>query len=265
MADKILVLGESGTGKTFSLRNIDPGKTFYINVDKKSMPFKGWKSKFYTVKDENGKNDFSKSNYYMHSNPEKIWKVLKGINEYRPDIKIVIVDTLTLMMTDMFMAQINIKGFEKFSNQANTTYQIVKMVDNLREDLTVVFMAHTETEDYETKFFVPGGKLLKEKVKMESNFTTVLQTHVEYSDTGSNKYYFMTENSGTNTVKSPKDMFPGKMVENDLAKVIEHVKAFEEDRPLDPAFEFTDVLGSDEVETKSETQKEEVTSENPFE
>lgn len=264
MADKILMLGESGTGKTFSLRNIDPGNTFYINVDRKSMPFKGWKSKFHIVKDENGEKDFSRSNYMMTSDPEKIWKLLKAINSKRPDIKVVIIDTLTLMMTDMFMSQINIKGFEKFSNQANTTYQIVKMVDNLREDLTVVFMAHVETEDYETKFFVPGGKLLKEKVKMESNFTTVLQTHVEYSDNGTNKYYFLTENSGNNTVKSPLGMFPGKMVENDLSKVIEHVKAFEEDREVESKYLFEDIVGAGEEEVETMTEPKEESDENPF-
>lgn len=264
MADKILVLGESGTGKTFSLRNIDPSNTFYINVDRKSMPFKGWKSKFHVVRDEGGRQDPYKTNYMMSSDPEKIWKALKFIHNERSDIKLVIVDTLTLMMTDMFMSQINIKGFEKFSNQANTTYQIVKMVDNLRDDLTVVFMAHIETEDYETKFFVPGGKLLKEKVKMESNFTTVLQTKVEYSDHGANNYYFMTENNGSNTVKSPKGMFPGKMVENDLAKVIEHVKAFEEDREVDPKFAFTDVTGTEEREAETVTETKEESNGNPF-
>jgi len=264
MADKILVLGRSGTGKTFSLRNIDPKTSFYINVDRKSMPFKGWRKKFHIVKNEAGEPDFMQSNYTMTSDPNTIWKLIKAISSKRPEIKFIIVDTLTLMMTDMFMSQISIKGYDKYSNQANTTYQIVKMIDGLREDLTVVFMAHIETENYETSFFVPGGKLLKEKIKMESNFTTVIQTYVEYSENGSNKYYFLTENSGDNTVKSPKDMFPGKIVENDLAKVIEHVKAFEEDREIDPKLNFTDVQGGTKQETETIAKSNEESDENLF-
>ena len=46
MAQGILVIAESGSGKSTSIENLDPKETFIINISGKALPFKGWKSKY---------------------------------------------------------------------------------------------------------------------------------------------------------------------------------------------------------------------------
>ena len=110
MANKILILGEPGTGKTTAARNLNPTEVFFIVPDEKSLPFKGWKNSYKTVYRPDGKIDISKSNLYRGTNPQTIMILLKAISDSRPDIKIVIIDTITMMMNVEYMSKAKEKG-----------------------------------------------------------------------------------------------------------------------------------------------------------
>lgn len=103
MAIAVQILGEPGTGKTFSMRNLDHMSTMYVNCDKKSMPFQGWR-KLYNKENRN----------YIHSsNAADIETYLKVISDKRPDIKVVLIDTVNTIMSDKEMAERKKQGFDK--------------------------------------------------------------------------------------------------------------------------------------------------------
>jgi len=231
MANKILVLGEPGTGKSSSLETLDPKSTFIICSDEKALPFKGWKTNYQTIIKENSKLDLQNTNFYKTTSPQYILALLNTVSNDLKHIKTVILDTITSMQIAEYMDKVREKGFEKFNEMALDTYNILKSIDKLRPDLTVVVMAHVEN-NYDsdgvlrTSFKVPGGKLIGEKIKVEGMFTTVLFTEV-VMEQGVPNYYFITQNNGKNTCKSPKGMFSDIRIPNDIRYVIEKMEEYD--------------------------------------
>jgi adenylate kinase family enzyme len=232
MANKVLILGHPGSGKTSSARGLDPKSTFIICPDEKALPFKGWRNNYKTVLGENGKIDLANTNLYQTTSPQVVKQLLKAISESKPETKVVLIDTITSLMISEVMKRMGEKGFEKFNDFASDVYQIIKMIDGLRADLTVIVVAHVE-ENYDAEgslrvsFMVPGGKLLKEKIKVDGMFTTVLYTEVEVKDSKPS-YYFLTQNNGKNSCKSPEGMFSEMRIPNDLTLVLNRIKEYEE-------------------------------------
>lgn len=105
MATGILILGESGTGKSTSLENLPPKETFIINVKGKSLPFKGWKSGFTPF----GKDNLE-GNYLQTEDAGTIIKTMQYISEKMPHIKYLIVDDFQYMAASEFMAKASEKG-----------------------------------------------------------------------------------------------------------------------------------------------------------
>lgn len=231
MANKVLILGEPGTGKTSAAETLDPKSTFIICSDKKSLPFRGWKNNYKTVLKDNGKLDILQTNYYETNNPTTIISLMKAISEQRPDIKVIILDTLTNIMVSIFMDKAKEKGFEKYVDLAHDTYNVLKTLNDLREDLTVIVTAHVENSyDAEgvlrTGFMVVGGKLIGEKIKVEGLFTIVLYSEVVMEDKVPH-YYFQTQNNGKNSCKSPKGMFTELRIPNDYKIVLQKITEYE--------------------------------------
>jgi adenylate kinase family enzyme len=231
MANKVLILGHPGSGKTSSARDLDPKSTFIICPDEKALPFRGWRNNYKTVYDEKGKIDLANTNLYQTTSPQVVKQLLRAISESKPETKVVLIDTITSLMISEVMKRMGEKGFEKFNDFAADTYQIIKMIDGLRTDLTVIVVAHVE-ENYDAEgslrvsFMVPGGKLLKEKIKVDGMFTVVLYTEVEVKDSKPS-YYFLTQNNGKNSCKSPEGMFTEMRIPNDLKFVLNRIKEYE--------------------------------------
>jgi len=231
MATPILVMGPPGTGKTASIRNLNPAETFIIHADEKPLGLPGSKTNYKTVYKNDGKLDITQSNYFETTNPAHILELLKAISAKAPNIKTIVVDTITSVMTNEFMTRLKEKGFDKFGDFAKDTYDIIKLVRQLREDLVVVIMAHTEDNydvdgELKSSFKVIGGKLIKEKIVPESFFHMVLYTDVVIKD-GKPEYYFLTQNNGKNTCRSPLGLFTEYRIPNDLKDVIEKYKEYE--------------------------------------
>lgn len=206
MANLICVMGESGSGKTSAMRNLDPAETYYIDCDKKGLSWRGWKA---------GYNEGAK-NYYRESDKGKVLRVLRGINDTRPDIHVIIVDTLNGIMVDDEMNRMNEKGYDKWTDLAVAVYGIVNYALTMRDDLTVVFTAHTQTERDDsgntwTRVKTSGKKL--DKIVLESKFPVVLLAKAQEG-----KYIFETQ-AKNSTAKSPMGMLPETM-DNDIAEVI---------------------------------------------
>ena len=213
MSKTILIMGESGSGKTTSMRNLNPETTFYIDADKKGLNWKGWKSQY------NAEN----KNYIATSKANDIKVLLDKINTEQTQIQTVVIDTLNGVMVDDEFARMKEKGFDKWQDMAYSIYDIISIANTLREDLTIIFVMHSQTERDDTGFYFTraktSGKKL-DKVVVESKFSTVLLAKCV-----DGKYIFETKNNNS-TVKAPLGAFDTDFIENDILKVLEALKDY---------------------------------------
>jgi adenylate kinase family enzyme len=213
MSKTICIAGESGAGKTTSMRNLDPKTTYYIDADRKGLSWKGWKTQY---SKEN-------KNYFAGSDTNDIEKIFVGISEKRLEIKTIVVDTLNAIMIDEEFARMKEKGFDKWQDLAVSVWGLVSNAHYLREDLTIIFTAHTQTERDDSGFMFTriktSGKKL-DKIVLESKFTTVL-----IAKCVDGQYLFETQ-SRNSTAKSPMGSFSEFEIPNDIVNVIEALKEY---------------------------------------
>ena len=229
MANKILLAGKSGSGKTYSLRTLDPKSTFIICPDEKNPPFEGWR-KNYIMAGADGKFHPGTCNYYKETDWDKIRTVLTYISDKRPEIKVAVLDTITYAMIAEFMAKAKITGYGKFTEMGSNVYQTLKMIDGLRDDLTVIVCAHTDYVEENGQgmsvFAVPGGKLVQDVVKPVGMFLIVLETKVK--KVGENvEYKLMVSNNTSNMAKVPSGIFSTTEIDNDMKVVLDAISKYE--------------------------------------
>jgi len=202
-------MGESGNGKSTSLRNLPPEQTKYIDCDRKGLPWLDWE-KYYNEKNQN---------YFPTVDNIMVKKILRRANEV-PEVKYVVVDTLNSIMVDDEMRRSKEKSYDKWMDLAASIYDILQIPNTLRPDLTVICLAHTQTltDDYGNKFtkMKTSGKKL-DKIVPESYFTTVLLSKRD----GEGKYVYEVK-ANNSTAKTPFGMFDEEeYIDNDIMKVIE--------------------------------------------
>lgn len=202
MAEKILIMGESGTGKSTSLRNFKPDEIAIVNPVGKPLPFRG---KYDTL---NGVTDSASIIRYMKDS------VTRGK-------KVIVVDDFQYILSIPYMNRIKEAGWDKWNDFGSNYFEIIDICAVLPEDVTVYFLTHTETLDNGITTIKLIGKMLREKITIEGLFTIVLRTQVI-----DGKYYFLTQNSGKDTVKSPIGMFNTYAIENDLKYVDEKIRNY---------------------------------------
>lgn len=213
MSKVICVAGESGSGKTTSMRNLDPAVTYYIDADKKGLSWKGWRSQY---------NSESK-NYVRCDDANSVRRYIKRLAEACPQVKYVIVDTINGLMIADEMRRSKEKGFDKWVDLAACVWDMVCECYDYREDLTIIFTAHTQTDHDEngymfTRIKTSGRKL--DKIVLESKFTTVLLAKCV-----DGRYLFETQ-AKNSTAKSPLGAFEEFEIENDIAAVIKALEEF---------------------------------------
>lgn len=214
MANIIGVMGESGSGKTTSMRNLDPASTYYIDCDKKGLSWRGWKGQYCA----------EKKNYMRTDEQNKVLALLQGINEKCPNIKTVVIDTLNGIMVADEMRRMKEKGYDKWADLAFSVYSIIDYALTMREDMTVIFVCHSQTvrddSGYMYTCIKTNGQKLS-KIGLETKFPIVL-----YAKCVDGKYLFETQ-ANFSTAKTPLGMFEDKVIDNDIVKVLEAIKAYE--------------------------------------
>jgi hypothetical protein len=228
MAVGILVLGPCGSGKTFSAGTLNPKSTVYINSDKKSMPFKGWREVY------NAEN----KNYIVSSNALDIAKYIQVISDKAPHVKVILIDTISSIMSDKEMAEIKKKAYDKWIDYAADIYELFKLTQSevLREDLYIVFLGHTEEwkDNHVVKHRMKSGGAKLTNLNVEGKLTYTLYTEIEFNE-GKPEYYFITQSDGTTTARSPFGCFERK-IPNDLGYVIKRIDEFEHSKEPDEIF-----------------------------
>lgn len=213
MSHIVLIMGESGTGKSTSLRNLNPEETFIINVLNKPLPFRGFK-KNYKKLIHNVIEDTSTGNYYTSDNAKKIVNLIQHINFKRPEIKNIIIDDWQYLMGNEFMRRATEKGYDKFSEIGQNGWIVIDELQRCRDDMEGFVLAHTELDNQGHLKCKTIGKMLDQNITIEGMFTTILHTCVY-----DGRYTFLTQNDGTHIAKSPMEMFEDKYIDNDLAYV----------------------------------------------
>lgn len=203
MGYKVLILGDSGTGKSASLRNFKPEEVFVINCAGKPLPFK---------------NHFDSFVPGYESLTSDILSALK-----KTDKKVIVVDDAQYIMSFQYMRRIKENGWDKWNDIQGDFFNIIQECDKLPNDTVVYFLSHIQRDDEGHEKIKTMGKMLDEKITIEGLFTTVLKTNV--SD---GKYCFLTQNSGMDTVKSPIGMFDSYAIDNDLKYVDAKIRNYYE-------------------------------------
>ena len=227
----LCIYGESGTGKTTSLRNLNPESTFIISTTGKPLSFRGWKKKYIPFKIDKETKEVS-GNYYISSNWEAILKILKIINSKMPHIKVVVIDDFQYVLSYEFVDRATEVGYGKFSELAQHAMEILRYAEQMREDCTMAFLTHSDNvgTEIDPKYVIKTiGKLLSEKVTLEGLFTYIFFTKVSEGDNGKMEYKLITNNDGKCLAKTPLGMFEDLEIDNDLNQILEVIKEYNEE------------------------------------
>ena len=224
MAIPVLILGQSGTGKSYSMKNFKEDEICLISVQKSLLPFR---KKF---------DEVVVTDSYT--------KIIETMS--KTDKKVIVIDDTQYLMSNEFMRRASEKGYDKFTEIAlNFWNLVVKEVNSLPNDTIVYLLCHTATDDNGIEKMKTIGRMIDEKITPEGLFTIVLKTAV--SD---GQYYFITQNNGKDTVKSPEEMFSTYAINNDLKYVDEKIRNY---------YELGDHLSDEEIaEHDVEAQREDI-------
>lgn len=198
MAILCMLYGQSGTGKSTSLRNFQMEDVSIINVSGKPMPFR---RKLPIVSTDNYK------------------QIIGGL----PTIKTpsIVIDDATYLMVNAFMRNAKVQGYQKYTDMAYDFNSLIDAAQKLPDDKIVYFIGHSNQADDGREQFKTIGKMLDNYVTLEGKFTIVLKTVVK-----DGQYYFSTQNNGMDTVKSPMGMFYEPLIVNDLKMVDDTIREY---------------------------------------
>lgn len=209
----VLIIADSGAGKSTALRNLPPEHTFIFNVMGKLLPFPGAPVKY-------------KIGLNMEHQPNATF-IVDGMKTQakKPEIDHIVIDDAQYIMATEFMQKAMIPGWEKFTIMAKNMWDILTTASYLRDGLKVFVLAH---EDY-TPGVVPKrkmktlGKLLDDKITPEGLSTIVLFGGVTAEEKPN--YFFQTQSDGICVAKSPMGMFP-LIIPNDLWLVSQRIDEY---------------------------------------
>ena len=214
MAKVIGIMGESGSGKTTSLRNLDPKTTFIIDCDKKGESWPKWREQY----------SLERHNYMATDLIGTVSGILDKIDKQdnMKHIKVAVIDTLNGLMVADEVRRMKEKGYDKWVDLAQCVWELLDHLYELRDDLTVIVICHSQTQKEDdgytfTRIKTSGKKL--DKLNVESKLTTVL--HAVAKD---GKYVFCTH-ANNSTTKTPLNAFDADEIDNDIVAVL---KALEE-------------------------------------
>ena len=193
-----LVLGESGSGKSYSMKNFNPEEVKVISVEKPILPFK---------------------NHFEMVQTNDVKQIIEELKN--TDKKVVVIDDFQYILGLACMRRSLEKGWDKFSEMQYDYFQILDTLKELPNDMIVYFMSHTETDENGLTKIKTIGKALDKYITIEGLFMIVLGTKVSDGN-----YYFITQSNGKDTLKTPAGMFPSYAVDNDLKYVDEKIRNY---------------------------------------
>lgn len=227
MSNVICVAGFSNTGKSTSLRYLDPEETFIVSCTNKQLQIPGFRKKYKKVTTNGGKLE---GNWYVSNNYENIGKILKLVSSTREDIKVIVLDDINYCLSNEIMENALVKGFEKFTQQAKNYYDLMTGADKLRDDLTVVIISHiiNDGTDMEPTYkLYSSGKMLDKTVVLDGLFSYIIYSDVVKDENDEVQYRFRTKTNGNDTCRTVAGCFSEKYIEPNMKLVIDTINKFE--------------------------------------
>lgn len=202
MGNPVLILGESGCGKSTSMRNLNPDDCFIIQPIRKMLPFR---NSFKQMSKEGGQ-------IKVTDNTAIVIKMIDGAVKLGK--KMIIIDDFQYIMANEFMRRSKEKSYDKFNDIGFNAWSVINHAQAVKSDIRVYFMSHVETDMNGKTKIKTIGKMLDEKITLEGMFTIVLGASVSDGN-----YTFTTQNGGNDTLKSPMGMFESLQIDNDLQMI----------------------------------------------
>lgn len=224
MANVCLIMGKSGSGKSTSIKGLDPKTTVVFNVLKKRLPFKGSQTLYNTEK----KNLFNIDDY------SQINSYLTGIDKNAEYVKNIVIDDGTYIMRKEYFKTAKQTGFNKYTDMASHFQSIISTAENMREDLNIFLIMHCEeiVSDNTIVGYKPStvGKLIDNSYNPMEVVPILLFASVKYDENKQPSYGFYThrclEGSIEIPAKTPADMFTEDFIPNDLEIVVKAMKEY---------------------------------------
>lgn len=198
----VLILGESGSGKSTSLRNYENGEVAVFNVASKRLPFR------------------KKLSVANTSSYEVIKNRIKAV---KPDDKLktfVIDDSQYLMAFESF-ENAKVTGYGKFTDMAVNFYNLIKTIKEADDNTIVFLLHHSELKDDGKLKAKTIGKMLDSQLSVDGLFEIILLAEKDCDG-----YHFLTRSDGMSTVKSPLEMFTDEKIPNDLKMVEKTIREY---------------------------------------
>lgn len=228
MSNLICLAGQSNTGKSTSLRTLDPKSTFIISCTNKQLQIPGFRKKYTKVEIKDKK---LVGNWYVNNNYAQIGKVLSAVSNTRPEIKVVVLDDINYLLSNETFENALDKGYTKFSVMAKNYYELLADCQLLRDDLTVVVITHTENygTDMDPQYRMwTTGKMLTQQINLDGMFSYIIYSDRYIDDTDDEVHYrFKTRTDGNDTCRSVAGCFTEKYIEPDMKAVIDRINEFE--------------------------------------
>ena len=224
MANIIMLLGKSGTGKSTSIKGLDPKETVVINVLGKRLPFKGSNALY----NKENKNLFQRESY------TDIISLVQNISDKATNVKNIILDDFIYVMRKEYFSRARETGYNKYTELAQHFQQIISTCEKLREDLNVFMILHSEdvqSDKTTTGYKVSTvGNLVDNCYNPLEVVPMVLYSSVKYDDKGNTQYGFYTHRCKEGVVeipaKTPDEMFDEDFIPNDLGYVVKKMNEY---------------------------------------
>lgn len=239
MSKAIAICGLPGSGKTSSvfpskelgIVGLNPEQTFFVSVQKTELPMRGWRNKFTNFTKDNPKGNFVKTDQIS-----VIKGLVKYISDTRTDVKYLIIDDFSYMLSNEYFRRIKETGYNKFNDVGNIAFETIQAALNARDDLFIFLLTHSETvTNAQTGMPMDKmksiGKLVDEKFNMEGCFNYVLFAGSEINEQSNGEIkvskYFLTQSDGSNTAKTPAGVFDELKIPNDLGYIVQKINDYE--------------------------------------
>lgn len=189
MSNLVCLAGLSNSGKSTSLRTLDPESTFIISCTNKQLQIPGFRKKYPKVAIKDKKLI---GNWYVQNNYTKIENILHMISDSRQDIKVIVLDDLNYLLSNETFENASIKGYDKFVTMAKNYYDLLAECQLLRDDLTIVVISHIEnfgTElDPQYRLWTTG-KMLINQINLDGLFSYIIYSERYVDDVDGEVHY----------------------------------------------------------------------------
>lgn len=211
MSIPVLIMGRSGSGKTYSIKNFKPEEVGVISVEKGRLPFKS-DIKVVRIPEDFGPEIQSAA----QQNAAKYAWILQVVKASK--CKSIVIDDSQYLLVNELFDRAKEKGYDKYVDMAANFRELVHAINRMpQDDKIVYFLHHTETDTNGREKAKTIGRMLDEKLVLEGSFDVVLYCEDQ-------KFY--TQANGQSTAKSPEGMFDAVEIPNDLHMVDQAIRSY---------------------------------------